>query len=141
MSTHAKSLTLLALCLFGVTGTASAQTTRDVCPGGSCTYTTIQAAVDASGPGDAVVVGAGVYDEAVTIPAGKDGLEVRGVQAGADAAWAGRAGTETQVVRPGGIAFTVASNRVKLDGLSITSSAIGVMKDSNTSGLQVVSSY
>jgi pectin methylesterase-like acyl-CoA thioesterase len=47
-------------------GSALADTDLDVCPSG-CTYSTIQSAVDAAGPGDTVAVGAGTYDEKVTV--------------------------------------------------------------------------
>jgi hypothetical protein len=52
-------------CLVMFPAAASA-TDRNVC--GGCTYTTIQAAVDASATGDNVIVGAGLYVESVVVP-------------------------------------------------------------------------
>lgn len=43
----------------------------------SLCYTTIQAAVNASGPGDTIIVCPGTYIEQVTIPAGKNGLIIK----------------------------------------------------------------
>ena len=52
-------------------------------PGRSCNrpgYPTIQSAVDAAAPGDRINVCAGTYTEEVTIPPGKDNIELRSVQ-------------------------------------------------------------
>jgi parallel beta-helix repeat protein len=51
-------------------------------PGTSCTnpgYPTVQSAVTAAAPGDRINVCAGTYVEQVTIPAGKDNIELRSI--------------------------------------------------------------
>src|SRR6266849_6614761 len=55
-----------------------------VAPGTSCDdpgYPTIQSAVNAAAPGDRINVCPGTYTEEVTIPAGKDNILLRSVQA------------------------------------------------------------
>jgi pectin methylesterase-like acyl-CoA thioesterase len=49
---------------------------------GAREYASIQAAINAAGPGDTIRVRSGVYDGPLTIPAGKDGLVLRGEQTG-----------------------------------------------------------
>jgi parallel beta-helix repeat protein len=84
---------VLALVFLGLmmTGMQAAATTHWVNddgvlfapPGMNCTkpgYPTIQAAVNAAAPGDRINVCAGTYMEQVTIPAGKDNLELRSVE-------------------------------------------------------------
>ncbi len=46
-------------------------------PGGA--HPTIQSGIDAAAAGDTIKIHAGVYREAVVVPAGKDGLELRGL--------------------------------------------------------------
>ena len=64
--------------LFWITGFAAvaAAETLEVSP--KSKFPTIQAAVDAAGPGDRIEIGSGVYVESVTIPPGLDGLEIEG---------------------------------------------------------------
>jgi parallel beta-helix repeat protein len=72
---------IAAAATFMAAGQASAATTRYVdddaaqCP--AATFTTIQSAVTASGPGDVIQVCAGVYKELVKVPAGKNGLKLQ----------------------------------------------------------------
>ena len=70
--------TAAALLAFGAAPAVAAQQTVDDdgadCP--SADFTSIQAAVTAAAPGDTIRVCAGVYQEQVQIPAGKDGLKL-----------------------------------------------------------------
>jgi len=61
----------MVLALLAAGGRAA---TITVGPGGA--YPTIQAGVDAAGPGDTLLVQGGTYRESVAIPAGKFGLEL-----------------------------------------------------------------
>jgi hypothetical protein len=71
----------MAGCLLGP-GTAAASTI-DVCPNpGECDFTRIQAAVNASDPGDTVDVEEGRYQETVIV---NKPLEINGAQSGSDA--------------------------------------------------------
>jgi Right handed beta helix region len=69
-----------AACALALPAAASASTTRLVdddavqCP--SATFTSIQAAVTASSPGDKVKVCNGTYTETVTVPAGKNNIKI-----------------------------------------------------------------
>lgn len=56
---------------------------RRQCP--TAQFTSIQAAVTASGPGDTILVCPGFYPEAVLVPPTKAGLKIRGTLAGNDA--------------------------------------------------------
>ena len=64
----ARLLLMLALVLgfVAVAPTATHATPLDVCPSG-CTYSGIQAAVDAAASGDTITVGAGSYNEFLSI--------------------------------------------------------------------------
>ncbi|MBK6941769.1 MAG: right-handed parallel beta-helix repeat-containing protein [Planctomycetes bacterium] len=69
----------------------------------------IQAGVDAAAAGDVIVVKAGVFDERVVVPVGKDGLRIKAkpgaILDGFD--------------QNGGIALTIASDDVEVSGLTI----------------------
>lgn len=84
-------------------GVASASTI-DVCPNpGECDFTKIQAAVNASDPGDTVDVEAGRYQETVVVT---KPLEINGAQSGADAR-ENRNGGESKVgAQNGGFVIT-----------------------------------
>jgi hypothetical protein len=96
------SVLLLAL----LPASASAQTTRPVCS--TCGFTTLQAAVDASAPGDVVDVQGGSYVEAVTIA---KNLTIQG--------------TGTLTSPAGGIAVTVSSVTVGWSGVEVVVGANG----------------
>jgi pectin methylesterase-like acyl-CoA thioesterase len=106
---------------------AQAPETHFVCEEvGACEFASIQAAVNTAKAGDTIRVRSGVYDEHVTIPAGKDGLVLRGAQAGvAGSARAGRTAAEESLLygAPSGTALSVASSGVTVDGFSSTATA------------------
>ncbi len=86
-------------------------------------YTTIQAAIDAAGPGDRILVGPGVYLGALTIPAGKDGLRLVGRRATIDAHDGMSSGSYT---------VEVDSDGVQIEGFSLrnaTSAQVDVQGD------------
>ena len=135
-------LSVLALC--ACTGTASAATTISVCPSG-CDQTTIQAAVTAAHAGDTVDIHAGAYDGDVIVAAGKDGLTIRGAQAGhpADSVGAGpRPSGETVITSSGTGGFWVMSANFTLDGVTLSGGEDGVFNDPGApdSGLRVLNS-
>jgi hypothetical protein len=79
-------------------------------PAGAC-FTSIQAAVTASGPGDIVSVGPGVFFENITIAAGRDGLQLVG---------ANKTTTIIDADAPNsGNAISIASPGVKVKNLGI----------------------
>ncbi len=98
-------------------------------PSGGC-YSTIQVAVDESGPGDLINVARGVYFENVVIPAGKDGLSIVG---------AGKLATIIDPDRPlTGNAITVRSNGVKIKNLGIRNGqAHGISIDEPVTGVLI----
>jgi len=81
-------------------------------------FNSIQAGIDASGPGDTVEVASGTYEEDLVIPAGKDGLEIKGV-----------ADPEKPIIRgitvvdyyPGRHNINILSSGVKIYGFTIES--------------------
>lgn len=86
-------------------------------------YTSIQAAIDAAGPGDRVLVGPGVYLGGVRIPAGKDGLRLVGRRATIDAHDGASSGSYT---------VEVDSDRVEIEGFTLrnaTSAQVDVQGD------------
>ncbi len=79
-------------------------------------HATIQAAVDAAGPDDTIVVAAGSYTEDVTVGFDKDGLKIQGANAAIPAGRVpGIRGAETIV--DGG--FLLRSDAVEIDGFTI----------------------
>jgi hypothetical protein len=127
---------------------AQAPETHFVCEEvGACEFNSIQAAVNTATAGDTIRVRSGLYREHVTIPAGKDGLVLRGAQAGVPgSARAGRSPTEESLVfgasygASPGTALSVASSGVIVDGFSIGVYEQGIWSATSTSGLQVLNS-
>jgi hypothetical protein len=140
--------TIGALAALAALGASSAQASADmlfVCAeAGSCQYGSIQAAVDAAKPADTIRVRKGAYNENVSIPAGKDGLVLRGAQAGVagEVATARPVAGEETVLSGGanGTAISIGSSAVTVDGFTIRDSGQGVWALSTTSGLRVVNS-
>jgi hypothetical protein len=70
--------TLAALCAaFGIVLTSSAATLT-VCPGGSCGFTSIQSAINASSHGDVIEIAAGTYSITQTLNPGGKAITLRG---------------------------------------------------------------
>ncbi len=78
----------------------------------TCPNHTIQSAVNLAAAGDIVQVGVGTYFEAVTVPAGKDGLQINGVNKLTTI-------IDHDVPNAGSIGITVSSNAVKISNLTI----------------------
>lgn len=83
----------------------------------SAHFTTIQAAVTASAPGDIVLVGPGTYNEQVTI--NQNDLSLFGAQAGNDARKGRGDDKKESIVNSASGAFVVNADRVILDGFTI----------------------
>lgn len=107
------------------------------CP--KATFTSIQAAVDASAPGAVIQVCAGVYTENVNIT---HTVTLQGAQSGHDGA--SRKGTpdskKEAIIRPNsGIGFNVAADAVVIDGFYFdeTTSAAGAATSNAFSGYEI----
>jgi hypothetical protein len=88
-------------------------TTWTVGTGGSFNFSTIQAAINAAGSGDTIVVAAGAYNEALSID---KALTIQGANAGI--AGTGARGAETVVTwSSGDMATITTTNQVTFDGL------------------------
>jgi hypothetical protein len=84
LATHARAIaTLGALALLLPVAHASAAVHCVNKSGAGGCSPTIQGAVDAAGPGDAIVIAPGIYTESagILVPNGKDGLRISGPQA------------------------------------------------------------
>lgn len=120
MKPSLKALTpALALLLIALPAPASA-VTRTVCASG-CDFTTPNAAVNDGNTygGDVVQVAAGSYNGTVTIPAGKDGLQLVGAQAGKDAGTRNAAPAQESILQAPGDGVRFASQNVIIDGFTI----------------------
>ena len=124
------------LLFFMAASTVASATIRYVnhdglCGGHSPCYITIQLAVNASAPGDVILVAAGVYNENVTV---MTTLTLKGFQVGHDART--RSGSES-TINGGGANFTINADNVTIDGFTLNGpvnagSASIVMQGGNT---------
>ena len=130
---------LTGLALIGASTASAHAATFTVCATG-CQFTSIQAAVNAaSGSDHTIEVRAGTYSENVTIPAGREGLVLRGAQAGKAGDVAPRPVTGQESMLQGdGTALRVLSSRVTVDGLAFGGFPVGIWSDAGTSGLRVL---
>lgn len=128
-------LALICILLFFIAASTVANATiryvnhDGICGGHSPCYTTIQAAVNASAPGDIIMVASGTYNENITVHVS---LNLKGAQAGNDART--RSGSESSVTG-GGTNFTINADHVTIDGFTLNgpvSSAAVVMPGGNT---------
>ena len=90
---------------------------NSACPG--ATFTSIQAAVDAAGPGDTVKVCAGSYPENVVVDSTKAGLLLKGAKANVDARTRSTAG-ESVVT-----SFDLDADAVQLNGFTVSGNVAG----------------
>ncbi len=95
----------LSVCV----GCASAAT-YTVCPSG-CDYTRIQAAINATDPGDTIEVHSGTYYEHVNV---NKQLILNGVDTGGDKPVVDASGNDS--------AITLSANAITLDGFTVTNS-------------------
>jgi nitrous oxidase accessory protein NosD len=104
-------------------GAAPAQAASLTVCRGSCDFSSIQAAVNAASPGDAIVVRAGTYNERVNVDRR---LELRGPQANVDARErAGGTGREAVLAPGSGVdsaGFLLAADNITVDGFRIQNS-------------------
>lgn len=131
---------LAGLAVIGASTPAAHAATFTVCPTG-CAYSSIQTAVNAAaGSGNTIEVRTGTYTGNVTIPAGRDGLVLRGAQAGkaGDVAPRPVSGQESVLAGADGTALRVFSSRVTVDGFTVQGFPVGVWPDTTTSGLRVL---
>jgi hypothetical protein len=103
-------------------------------PGNGCEhagYTTIQTAVTAAAAGDTIRVCAGIYDEQVTVPAGKDNLTLHSVSH-----WRAIISAPVVMLDPKAIVRVSASRNVTIRGFEISGPGSGVC-DSLRYGVRV----
>lgn len=137
---------LAAFALLGAPGTAAAAMTWVVDDDGvECSnrhFATIQAAVNAAGPGDTIEVCAGVYPELVSpgpLTINKQ-LTLEGAQAGVDAR--ARSGPESIIMDPQGT--SVGASGVVIDGFTVQDSLVaaftgqGIFLNPGISGTEIV---
>ncbi|MFN7948631.1 MAG: right-handed parallel beta-helix repeat-containing protein [Blastocatellia bacterium] len=106
----------------GAPRTARAVATVCVNPGGTggC-LNSVQAGVNAAGPGGTVNVQAGTYNETVTVT--QAGITINGAQAGVDAR--GRLSAFESFVEGASGGFVILANNVTIDGFTIRNAAAG----------------
>lgn len=118
LSTFTLALPSVSAAAAAANETVWIEVTHDGIQGtGETNYTTISAAITAASAGDTIYVGNGSYAETLTIPPGKDGLELRGAQYGVDAR--GRTGDESILTSSGSWVYRSQSADTVFDGFHL----------------------
>ncbi len=119
---------LFAILALSVTVGCASAATYTVCPSG-CDYTRIQAAINATDPGDTIEVHSGIYFELVNV---KKQLTVRGVDTGG--------GKPVVDARRRGSAITLTVDGTTLEGFTVTNGTGREMREYiGTAGIKVTS--
>ncbi len=115
---------LTVLGFAGLAGTPAAATLCVDPTGAAGCRTTIQAAVDAAGGGDLILVAPGVYFESVVVPSGKDGLRIVGTRR--DTTIVDASPYSDRGITGDDPAFLVQSSNVVLRALTVRNGSTGV---------------
>ena len=123
---------LTVLGFAGLAGTPAAATLCVDPTGAAGCRTTIQAAVDAAGGGDLILVAPGVYFESVVVPSGKDGLRIVGTRR--DTTIVDASPYSDRGITGDDPAFLVQSSSVVLRALTVRNGSTGVQIEGPRSG-------
>ncbi len=129
MKKHATYLVLILVALVAAASPAAAVTTICVTPATitTCPNHTIGAAIAAAGPGDIIKIAAGTfYNNAIVVPAGKDGLQISGVSKTSTIV---DIDNDTLLGVTGStlLGFVVSSRNVTIKNLAIRNGSLGIV--------------